>query len=73
MPLYPDPNESEEPGTVEYRRLMNVHFPGKELNRYSLYGYAFGMLVVEGLERAARFHTFFVKGVAAASTEQIQP
>ena len=33
---------------------MNVHFPGKELNRYSLYGYAFGMLVVEGLERAGR-------------------
>jgi len=51
---YPDPNESEEPGIVEYRRLMNVHFPGKELNRYSLYGYAFGMLVVEGLERAGR-------------------
>jgi len=49
LPLYPNPNESEEPGTVEYRRLMNVHFPGKELNRYSLYGYAFGMLVVEGL------------------------
>ena len=51
---YPDPNESEEPGIVEYRRLMNVHFPGKELNRYSLYGYAFGMLVVEGPGRAGR-------------------
>ena len=49
---YPDPNESDEPGIVEYRRLMAEHFPGEELNRYSLYGYVFGMLVVEGLERA---------------------
>ena len=49
---YPDPNESDEPGIVEYRRLMAEHFPGEELNRYSLYGYVFGMLGVEGLERA---------------------
>ena len=37
---------------MEYRRLMAEHFPGEELNRYSLYGYVFGMLGVEGLERA---------------------
>lgn len=49
---YPDPNESEEPGIVEYRRLMAKHYPGHALNRYSLYGYVFGKLVVEGLERA---------------------
>lgn len=49
---YPDPNESEAPGIVEYRRLMAMYFPGHELNRYSLYGYVFGKLVVEGLERA---------------------
>ena len=49
---YPDPNESDEPGIVEYRRLMAKNFPGEALNRYSLYGYVFGMLVVEGLERA---------------------
>ena len=49
---YPDPNENSAPGIVEYRRLMARHFPGHELNRYSLYGYVFGSLVVEGLERA---------------------
>ncbi len=49
---YPDPNESNEPGIVEYRRLMAKHFPGHNLNRYSLYGYVFGRLVVEGLTRA---------------------
>ncbi len=49
---YPDPNESDAPGIVEYRKLMGRYFPGHELNRYSLYGYVFGSLVVEGLERA---------------------
>ena len=49
---YPDPNESNEPGIVVYRRLMARHFPGHDLNRYSLYGYVFGRLVVEGLARA---------------------
>jgi len=49
---YPDPNESDVPGIVEYRRLMAEYFPGHELNRYSMYGYVFGSLVVEGLKRA---------------------
>jgi ABC-type branched-subunit amino acid transport system substrate-binding protein len=49
---YPDPNESDAPGIVEYRRLMTEYFPDHALNRYSLYGYAFGSLVAEGLERA---------------------
>jgi len=49
---YPDPNESEAPGIVEYRKLMARYFPRHPLNRYSLYGYVFGSLVVEGLERA---------------------
>jgi hypothetical protein len=31
---------------------MKRHFPEKRLNRYSLYGYVFGKLVVEGLRRA---------------------
>ena len=51
---YPDPNESDEPGVRRYRELMAKHFPGHELNRYSLYGYVFGSLVVEGLRRAGR-------------------
>ncbi len=50
--LYPDPNEDRSSGVLEYRRLMARHYPGHPLNRYSLYGYVFGRLVVEGLTRA---------------------
>lgn len=49
---YPDPNESDAPGIVRYRELMTEYYPGHPLNRYSLYGYVFGSLVVEGLRRA---------------------
>jgi branched-chain amino acid transport system substrate-binding protein len=49
---YPDPNESDAPGVVAYRKLMAEYFPGHELNRYSLYGYVFGSLFIDGLERA---------------------
>ena len=50
--LYPDPNHDESDGVLEYRRLMAQHYPGRPLNRYSLYGFVFGRLVVEGLTRA---------------------
>ena len=49
---YPDPNVSNEPGIVEYRELMATYYPDHPLNRYSLYGYVFARLVVEGLQRA---------------------
>lgn len=49
---YPDPNESNAPGIVEYRRLMAKYYPDRPVNRYSLYGYVMGTLVVEGLKRA---------------------
>lgn len=49
---YPDPNRSDAPGVVAYRKLMAKYFPDEKLNRYSLYGYAFGQLVMEGLRRA---------------------
>lgn len=49
---HPDPKESTEPGIVAYRKLMDEHYPGHPHNRYSLYGYVFGRLVVEGLRRA---------------------
>lgn len=49
---YHDPAHDESPGTEAYRRLMEEHHPGHPLNRYSLYGYVFGKLVVEGLTRA---------------------
>ncbi len=51
---YPDPELGQEPGLAEYRDLMKKTYPEKRLNRYSLYGYVFGKLVVEGLERAGR-------------------
>lgn len=51
---YPDPNVSQEPGIVRYRELMAQYYPGRPVNRYSLYGYVFGSLIVEGLERAGR-------------------
>lgn len=49
---YPDPNESAAPGIAEYRRLMSEYYPDHPMNRYSLYGYVFGQLVIEGLRRA---------------------
>ena len=49
---YPNPAESEAPGIIEYRRLMEKYYPGRPVNRYSLYGYLMGSLVVEGLQRA---------------------
>lgn len=49
---YPNPSASDLPGIVEYRRLMAEYFPGHPVNRYSLYGYVMGSLVVEGLRRA---------------------
>jgi branched-chain amino acid transport system substrate-binding protein len=51
---YPDPESAKGPGLDEYRALMKKYHPEKRLNRYSLYGYVFGKLVVEGLERASR-------------------
>jgi ABC-type branched-subunit amino acid transport system substrate-binding protein len=51
---YPDPESTQGPGLDEYRALMKKHYPEKRLNRYSLYGYVFGELIVEGLERASR-------------------
>jgi branched-chain amino acid transport system substrate-binding protein len=49
---YPDPNRSDAPGIAAYRKLMARYFPDEKLNRYSLYGYAFGQMVIEGLKRA---------------------
>jgi branched-chain amino acid transport system substrate-binding protein len=51
---YPDPNVSQEAGVITYREMMKRYSPGKSLNRYSLYGYVFGNLIVEGLKRAGR-------------------
>lgn len=49
---YPDPDRSDEPGMAAYRAAIDRFHPGHACNRYSLYGYVFGKLIVEGLERA---------------------
>ncbi len=51
---YPDPRQSDVPGVVRYRAAMARSYPGRAVDRYSLYGYTFGRLVVEGVTRAGR-------------------
>lgn len=51
---YPDPDVSREPGVVAYRAAMAKFHAGRPLNRYSLYGYTYGRLIVEGVRRAGR-------------------
>jgi len=47
-----DPERASGPGFDAYRAAMARHAPGEGLNRYSLYGYVYGLLVLEGLRRA---------------------
>ncbi len=51
---YPDPKQSNVPGVVRYREAMARIHPSRDVDRYSLYGYIFGRLVVEGVTRAGR-------------------
>jgi len=51
---YPDPDLSTEPGVAAYRAALATYHPGRPRNRYSLYGYVYGRLIVEGLRRAGR-------------------
>jgi ABC-type branched-subunit amino acid transport system substrate-binding protein len=51
---YPDPQQSDVPGVVRYRAAMARAYPVRAYDRYSLYGYTFGRLVVEGMTRAGR-------------------
>jgi branched-chain amino acid transport system substrate-binding protein len=49
---YPDPERSDAPGVARYREALGRFHPGRRFDRYTLYGYTFGRLVVEGVERA---------------------
>jgi branched-chain amino acid transport system substrate-binding protein len=51
---YPDPGQSDAPGVLRYRTALQRFHPERGFDRYTLYGYTFGRLVVEGLERAGR-------------------
>ncbi len=49
---YPDPERSDAPGVVQYRAALAHGAPGAAPNRYSMYGYTFGRLIVDALRRA---------------------
>ncbi len=51
---YPDPEHSKAPGVARYREALARLHPGRRFDRYTLYGYTFGRLVIEGVERAGR-------------------
>jgi branched-chain amino acid transport system substrate-binding protein len=51
---YPDPERSDAPGVARYRAAMARLRPGRPIDRYTLYGYTFGRLVVAGVEGAGR-------------------
>lgn len=51
---YPDPERSDAAGVVRYRAAIARLRPGRAVDRYTLYGYTFGRLVVEGIRRAGR-------------------
>lgn len=47
---YPDPVLSDAPGIAAYRTALDAYHPGRQPNRYTLYGYVYGRLVIDALE-----------------------
>lgn len=56
LSLWPDPVNSNDPEVVKYREIMEKYGKDRDKtpNRYSLYGYFYAKLFVEGLERAGK-------------------
>jgi branched-chain amino acid transport system substrate-binding protein len=56
LSLWPDPVHSQDPAVVEYRKIVEKYGKDrdKEPNRYSLFGYFYAKLFVEGLKRAGK-------------------
>ncbi|MBI5439982.1 MAG: ABC transporter substrate-binding protein [Deltaproteobacteria bacterium] len=54
LALWPDPVHSQLPAMKQYREIVAKYRPGHEPNRYSLFGYFYAMLFVEGLKGAGR-------------------
>jgi ABC-type branched-subunit amino acid transport system substrate-binding protein len=56
LSLWPDPVNSKDPAVVEYREIMQQYGKDRDKtpNRYSLFGYFYAKLFVEGLKRAGR-------------------
>jgi branched-chain amino acid transport system substrate-binding protein len=54
LSLWPDPVNSQAPGIVEYREMLKKYAPDNRPNRYSIFGYFYAKLFVEGLKRAGK-------------------
>ena len=56
LSLWPDPVHSNAPAVVEFRKIMQKYGKKKnnKPNRYSIFGYFYAKLFVEGLKRAGR-------------------
>jgi branched-chain amino acid transport system substrate-binding protein len=56
LSLWPDPVHSKDPAMVEYREIVKKYGKDKDKtpNRYSLYGYFYAKLFVEGLKKAGK-------------------
>jgi ABC-type branched-subunit amino acid transport system substrate-binding protein len=56
LSLWPDPVNSNVPAVVEYRKIMEDYGTDRDKtpNRYSLFGYYYAKLFVEGLKRAGK-------------------
>lgn len=54
LSLWPDPVNSNDPSVVEYREIVEKYGKDRDKtpNRYSLFGYFYAKLFVEGLKRA---------------------
>jgi ABC-type branched-subunit amino acid transport system substrate-binding protein len=54
LSLWPDPVNSQDPAVVEYREIVQKYGKDRDKtpNRYSLFGYYYAKLFVEGLKRA---------------------
>ncbi len=56
LSLWPDPVHSQDPAVVEYRKIVDQYGEDRDKtpNRYSLFGYYYAKLFVEGLKRAGK-------------------
>jgi len=56
LSLWPDPVHSQDPSLVEYRKIVDQYGKDRDKtpNRYSLFGYFYAKLFVEGLKRAGK-------------------
>jgi len=56
LSLWPDPVHSNDPAVVEYREIMEKFGKDRDKtpNRYSLFGYFYAKLALEGIKRAGK-------------------